>query len=266
MDVHSATRPSPHQASANRGSHSTAVLNSASASANSPRRYRTSPANSCAAADSGASIKAFCAILQAVDTPSAASALRPVAIVSSSGPAHTTAALSIHRYRTLMTRLSQVYRGARTPAFRVHTRVNAFCVGTIVKTARAPAQCRLAFYITTISKDLRCLPGWYHVAQPSQKGRPGVGKSADAARRSACATIPGRLCHTYPSSLTKPSREEHMARSSDSLLGALDLLVLKTLARGPNHGFGIALHIHTVSENLLRGEEGSLYPALHRLE
>ena len=57
-----------------------------------------------------------------------------------------------------------------------------------------------------------------------------------------------------------------MARSSDSLLGALDLLVLKTLARGPNHGFGIALHIQTVSENLLRVEEGSLYPALHRME
>jgi len=57
-----------------------------------------------------------------------------------------------------------------------------------------------------------------------------------------------------------------MARSSDTLLGALDLLVLKTLARGPNHGFGIALHIQTVSENLLRVEEGSLYPALHRLE
>ncbi len=49
-----------------------------------------------------------------------------------------------------------------------------------------------------------------------------------------------------------------MARSSDTLLGALDLLVLKTLARGPNHGFGIALHIQTVSENLLRVEEGSL--------
>jgi PadR family transcriptional regulator PadR len=57
-----------------------------------------------------------------------------------------------------------------------------------------------------------------------------------------------------------------MARSSDSLLGALDLLVLKTLFRGPNHGFGIALHIQTVSDGLLRVEEGSLYPALHRLE
>ncbi len=57
-----------------------------------------------------------------------------------------------------------------------------------------------------------------------------------------------------------------MARSSDTLLGALDLLALKTLARGPNHGFGVALHIQTISEGLLRVEEGSLYPALHRLE
>jgi PadR family transcriptional regulator PadR len=57
-----------------------------------------------------------------------------------------------------------------------------------------------------------------------------------------------------------------MSRSSDTLLGTLDLLILKTLARGPNHGFGIALHIQSVSEGLLRVEEGSLYPALHRLE
>ncbi len=47
---------------------------------------------------------------------------------------------------------------------------------------------------------------------------------------------------------------------------ALDLLILKTLARGPNHGFGITVHIQNASEGLLRIEEGSLYPALHRLE
>jgi transcriptional regulator len=47
---------------------------------------------------------------------------------------------------------------------------------------------------------------------------------------------------------------------------ALDLLILKTLARGPNHGFGVTNHIQTASEGLLRIEEGSLYPALHRLE
>jgi len=57
-----------------------------------------------------------------------------------------------------------------------------------------------------------------------------------------------------------------MPRSSDTLSGALDLLILKTLAGGPHHGFGIAVHIQTVSEGLLRVEEGSLYPALHRLE
>jgi transcriptional regulator len=47
---------------------------------------------------------------------------------------------------------------------------------------------------------------------------------------------------------------------------ALELLILKTLAAGPNHGFGIALHIEETSTALLRVEEGSLYPALHRLE
>src|SRR5215468_11927303 len=51
----------------------------------------------------------------------------------------------------------------------------------------------------------------------------------------------------------------------DSLQGTIDLLILKTLEREPNHGFGIALHIQTVSDGLLRVEEGSLYPALHRL-
>jgi len=51
----------------------------------------------------------------------------------------------------------------------------------------------------------------------------------------------------------------------DSLQGTLDLLILKTLQAEPNHGFGIALHIQNVSEGLLRVEEGSLYPALHRL-
>src|SRR5688500_18546824 len=48
--------------------------------------------------------------------------------------------------------------------------------------------------------------------------------------------------------------------------GALDLLVLRTLARGANHGYGVLLHVHEASNNLLRIEEGSLYPALHRLE
>ncbi len=51
------------------------------------------------------------------------------------------------------------------------------------------------------------------------------------------------------------------------LQGTLDLLVLKTLAQtGELHGYGIVLHIQTASDELLRVEEGSLYPALHRME
>jgi transcriptional regulator len=52
----------------------------------------------------------------------------------------------------------------------------------------------------------------------------------------------------------------------DVLQGTLDLLVLKTLSHGPMHGYGIAVHIEQISEDALRVEEGSLYPALHRIE
>jgi PadR family transcriptional regulator, regulatory protein PadR len=58
-----------------------------------------------------------------------------------------------------------------------------------------------------------------------------------------------------------------MPKKADALRGALDLLILKTLAaRGPLHGYGIALHVEAVSDDVLRMEEGSLYPALHRME
>jgi len=50
------------------------------------------------------------------------------------------------------------------------------------------------------------------------------------------------------------------------LQGTLDMLILKTLARGPLHGYGVALSIERTSEEVLRVEEGALYPALHRLE
>lgn len=55
-------------------------------------------------------------------------------------------------------------------------------------------------------------------------------------------------------------------RKNDTLQGTLTLLVLKTLANGPMHGWGITLHIQEISNQVLRVEEGSLYPALHRLE
>jgi PadR family transcriptional regulator PadR len=57
-----------------------------------------------------------------------------------------------------------------------------------------------------------------------------------------------------------------VAKQADNLQGALELLILKTLDYAPQHGFGIAEHLHAASEGLLRVEEGSLYPALHRLE
>lgn len=56
-----------------------------------------------------------------------------------------------------------------------------------------------------------------------------------------------------------------MART-DVLQGTLSMLVLKTLAQGELHGYGITNHIHLLSRELLRVEEGSLYPALHRME
>lgn len=58
-----------------------------------------------------------------------------------------------------------------------------------------------------------------------------------------------------------------MKRKTDSLQDALPLLVLKILARrGPLHGYGMTTFIQAMSEDRLRPEEGSLYPALHRLE
>lgn len=47
---------------------------------------------------------------------------------------------------------------------------------------------------------------------------------------------------------------------------ALELLILRAVANEPNHGYGIALRLHQTSDTLIRVEEGSLYPALHRLE
>lgn len=53
---------------------------------------------------------------------------------------------------------------------------------------------------------------------------------------------------------------------TDLLQGTLDLLVLKVLALGPNHGWGIANRIRQISREGLAASQGSLYPALHRLE
>jgi transcriptional regulator len=56
-------------------------------------------------------------------------------------------------------------------------------------------------------------------------------------------------------------------QKTDALQGALDLLILKVLSRrAPLHGYAIMTAIESVSEDVLRVEEGSLYPALHRIE
>ncbi len=58
-----------------------------------------------------------------------------------------------------------------------------------------------------------------------------------------------------------------MRMAKKDLQGTLDLLVLKTLAQvGEMHGYGIVLHVQRASDELLAVEEGSLYPALHRME
>ena len=52
----------------------------------------------------------------------------------------------------------------------------------------------------------------------------------------------------------------------DVLLGTLDLLILRVVSAGPIHGYGIARRIQQISEDVLNVQQGSLYPALHRLE
>lgn len=57
-----------------------------------------------------------------------------------------------------------------------------------------------------------------------------------------------------------------MRQKTDPLQGTLDLLILKTLQTGPTHGWNIAQRIRLVSRNVLRVNQNSLYPALHKLE
>ena len=59
---------------------------------------------------------------------------------------------------------------------------------------------------------------------------------------------------------------QNKIKKPDALQGSLDLLVLKTLSRQPQHGYGVAARIQQITDDALRVEEGSLYPALHRME
>ena len=62
--------------------------------------------------------------------------------------------------------------------------------------------------------------------------------------------------------MAKPSSRTN----SDQLHGTLDMLVLKTLQNGPLHGYAIAVRLDQLSREVLQVEEGSLYPALYRME
>jgi PadR family transcriptional regulator PadR len=57
-----------------------------------------------------------------------------------------------------------------------------------------------------------------------------------------------------------------MPKPSDLLQGTLDLLILRSISRDPLHGWGIAKRIQALSDDVLSVQQGSLYPALHRLE
>src|SRR6266478_5343915 len=57
-----------------------------------------------------------------------------------------------------------------------------------------------------------------------------------------------------------------MSKPTDLVQGTLDLLILKTVALEPMHGWAVAQRIRQVSGNVLQGNQGALYPALHRLE
>jgi len=57
-----------------------------------------------------------------------------------------------------------------------------------------------------------------------------------------------------------------MKPSTDLLQGTLDLLILRALQKGPMHGWAVSERIQQISENVLQVNQGSLYPALHRLE
>ncbi len=59
---------------------------------------------------------------------------------------------------------------------------------------------------------------------------------------------------------------EKKTEAGELIQGTLEMLVLKALARGPLHGYGVVEWLHQTSQQVLKVEEGALYPALHRLE
>lgn len=80
---------------------------------------------------------------------------------------------------------------------------------------------------------------------------------------SACNPVPRSL---LLAKLGEPFYLSYMLITKELLPGTLDMLILKALSLGPNHGYGVLLRIEDTSKSLLALEQGSLYPALNRLE
>ena len=78
--------------------------------------------------------------------------------------------------------------------------------------------------------------------------------------------LPLRIDRSLSYGLVIYRQESSMAKPTDLVQGTLDLLILKTLALEPMHGWGIAQRIRQVSRDVLQVNQGALYPALHRLE
>ena len=76
---------------------------------------------------------------------------------------------------------------------------------------------------------------------------------------------PKALWPRYVCTIDIYSRYLYHMPKTDNLQGALELLVMKILRRGANHGFAISSYIQQTSDEVLRVEAGSLYPALHRM-
>src|SRR5262249_15857917 len=71
---------------------------------------------------------------------------------------------------------------------------------------------------------------------------------------------------TYPRYICRKPRYRMESQKSDLLQGTLDVLILKVVALQPLHGYGIAQRLRQMSKDVLQVQQGSLYPALHRLE
>ena len=99
---------------------------------------------------------------------------------------------------------------------------------------------------------------------PSQTSAPTPSRASTAAERSPLDSLGKRLNNRLP----RLSRLERIygERETDLVYGTLDMLILKALQHDPRHGLAIADRIQQMSKDILHVEQGSLYPALYRLE